>query len=138
VRGVTAAAHAPSGFDASPASALHHAPLYSTSTRLVLPRTGYHLALELAQGQGRAVTILHEGKGPNAKEAHRAYGDLDTAGVKVIWCEDLTDAPACLAKLEGATFGSVIDNWSKSPEAITPYAAAAKDWCALSPIVLRL
>eukprot|EP00962_Isochrysis_galbana_P022585 scaffold6752_cov92-Isochrysis_galbana.AAC.4 len=89
---------------------------------------GYHLALELANGQGRPVTILHEGKGPNAKEAHRAYGDLDAAGVQVLWCDDLTNAPECLAKLGGATFGSVVDNWSKSPEDIQPYAQAAKDW----------
>ena len=95
------------------------------------PRTstaGYHLALELAIKHGRPVTILHEGAGPNFKEAHRAYGDLDAAGVKVLWCEDLTDADACLSKLKGASFGSVIDNWSKSSEAISPYAEAAKDW----------
>lgn len=89
---------------------------------------GYHLALELAIKHGRPVTILHEGAGPNFKEAHRAYGDLDAAGVKVLWCEDLTDADACLSKLKGASFGSVIDNWSKSSEAISPYAEAAKDW----------
>jgi hypothetical protein len=89
---------------------------------------GYHLALELANGQRRPVTILHEGKGPNAKEAHRAYGDLDAAGVQVLWCEDLANAPECLAKLGGASFGSVVDNWSKSPEDIQPYAQAAKDW----------
>lgn len=74
------------------------------------------------------MTILHEGKGSNAKEAHRAYGDLDAAGVQVLWCDDLTNAPECLAKLGGATFGSVVDNWSKSPEDIQPYAQAAKDW----------
>jgi tripartite-type tricarboxylate transporter receptor subunit TctC len=45
---------------------------------------GYHLALELVKERGMPVTILHEG--PNkAKPPHDAYGDLDAAGVKVIW-----------------------------------------------------
>ena len=85
---------------------------------------GYHLARQLV-AKGREVTILHEGDGPNPKEAHRAYGDLDALGVKVVWAGDLADG---LSKLDGASFGAVVDNWSKSPEAIEPYAAAAKEW----------
>merc|ERR1719272_2468182 len=70
------------------------------------------------------VTVLHEG--PNkGKPPHNAYGDLDAAGVKVIWCDDLKDSAACLGALGGASFGAVVDNWSKSPEDIAPYADAA-------------
>jgi len=88
---------------------------------------GYHLALQLVKEKGMSVTILHEG--PNkGKAPHNAYGDLDAAGVKVLWCDDLSDAASCLGKLEGASFGAVVDNWSKSPEQITPYAEAAKAW----------
>jgi len=73
------------------------------------------------------VTVLHEG--PNkGKPPHNAYGDLDAAGVNVIWCDDLTDSAACLEKLGGASFGAVVDNWSKSPEDIAPYADAATAW----------
>ena len=75
----------------------------------------------------QTVTILHEGPGPNPKEAHRAYGELG-AGVKVIWGGDLSDGAASLAKLDGASFDAVVDNWSKSPEHIEPYAQAAKGW----------
>jgi len=87
---------------------------------------GYHLALELAKEKGMPVTILHEG--PNkGKAPHNAYGDLEAAGVSVKWFDDLTD-PAALASLDGASFSAVVDNWSKSPEAIKPYAEAAKGW----------
>ena len=73
------------------------------------------------------VTVLHEG--PNqGKPPHNAYGDLDAAGVKVIWCDDLKDSAACLGELGGASFGAVVDNWSKSPEDIAPYADAATAW----------
>jgi len=73
------------------------------------------------------VTILHEG--PNkGKPPHNAYGDLDAAGVAVKWCDDLGDSEACLAALDGASFSTVVDNWSKSPEQIKPYADAAKGW----------
>lgn len=51
---------------------------------------GYHLAQQLV-AKGKSVTILHEGDGPNAKEAHRKYGDLDSLGVKIIWAGDLSD-----------------------------------------------
>ena len=75
----------------------------------------------------QSVTILHEG--PNkGKPPHNAYGALDAAGVNVLWCDDLDDASACLGKLGGASFDAVVDNWSKSPEQIEPYAAAAKGW----------
>lgn len=75
----------------------------------------------------QSVTILHEG--PNkGKPPHNAYGDLDAAGVKVLWCDDLKDASSCLAKLGGESFSAVVDNWSKSPEQITPYAEAAAGW----------
>jgi len=88
---------------------------------------GYHLALELAKERGIAVTILQEG--PNqGKPPHNSYSDLDAAGVKTIWCDDLTDSAACIATLEGAAFSSVIDNWSKSPDHIRPYAELAKQW----------
>ena len=90
---------------------------------------GYHLALQLAKEKGMSVTILHEG--PNkGKPPHNAYGALDTAGVKVLWCDDLSDSAGCLGKLGGASFSAVVDNWSKSPEQITPYAEAAKSWGA--------
>ena len=88
---------------------------------------GYHLALLLANDRNIKVTILHEG--PNkGKPPHDSYGDLTSAGVDVIWCDSLEDAPTCLAKLGGANFDAVVDNWSKSPEAIRPYAEAAKGW----------
>ena len=73
------------------------------------------------------MTILHEG--PNkGKPPHDSYGTLDKAGVTVLWCDTLDDADACLAKLGDASFNAVVDNWSKSPEQITPYAEAAKGW----------
>ena len=88
---------------------------------------GYHLALQLVKEMGMEVTVLHEG--PNkGKPPHNAYGDLDAAGVKVIWCDDLKDSAACLGALGGASFGAVVDNWSKSPEDIAPYADAATAW----------
>jgi len=87
---------------------------------------GFHLAKELVS-KGKAVTILHEGPGPNAKEAHRAYGELDSS-VKVLWGGDLSDADASISMLDGASFDAVVDNWSKSPELIAPYAEAAKGW----------
>ena len=88
---------------------------------------GYHLALQLVKEKGMEVTVLHEG--PNqGKPPHNAYGDLDAAGVKVIWCDDLKDSAACLGELGGASFGAVVDNWSKSPEDIAPYADAAAAW----------
>lgn len=88
---------------------------------------GYHLALQLVKEKDMSVTILHEG--PNkGKPPHNSYGALEEAGVNVIWCDDLSDASACLSKLEGVSFGAVVDNWSKSPEQITPYAEAAKEW----------
>lgn len=88
---------------------------------------GYHLALQLTKEKGMPVTILHEG--PNkGKPPHNSYGALEAAGVKVLWCDSLDDADTCLGKLEGASFSAVVDNWSKSPEQVTPYAQAAKDW----------
>lgn len=75
----------------------------------------------------QSVTILHEG--PNkGKPPHNSYAALEAAGVNVLWCDSLDAAPECLAKLDGASFSSVVDNWSKSPEQITPYAEAAKAW----------
>jgi len=86
---------------------------------------GYHLALQLATEKGMDVTILHEG--PNkGKPPHDAYGDLDAAGVKVIWGDDLTESAACIEALGEASFSAVVDNWSKSPEQIKPYAEMAK------------
>jgi len=88
---------------------------------------GYHLALQLVKEKGMEVTILHEG--PNkGKPPHNAYGDLDAAGVTTIWCDDLKDSAACLKELGGKSFSAVVDNWSKSPEDIAPYADAAKGW----------
>merc|ERR1719247_3432489 len=58
---------------------------------------GYHLALQLRREKGMEVTVLHEG--PNkGKPPHNAYGDLDAAGVDVIWCDDLKDSAACLGE----------------------------------------
>jgi len=69
--------------------------------------------------------MLHEG--PNkGKPPHNAYGELDAAGVKVIWCDSLDDSSACIEALGGAQFGAVVDNWSKSPEQIKPYASLAQ------------
>jgi hypothetical protein len=74
-----------------------------------------------------AVTILHEG--PNkGQPPHDAYSALDEAGVAVHWCDDLADSAACLAKLGDASFTAVVDNWSKSPDQIRPYADAALGW----------
>ena len=87
---------------------------------------GYHLALQLVSEKGMDVTILHEG--PNkGKPPHNSYADLTTAGVKVVWKDDLGDAGECLDALDGE-YGVVVDNWSKSPEAIKPYASAAQKW----------
>ncbi len=87
---------------------------------------GYHLAL-LLRKRNIKTTILHEGPNKN-KPPHDSYADLDDAGVDVHWCDDLADAPACLAKLGGATYDAVVDNWSKEPELIAPYAEQAKAW----------
>ena len=88
---------------------------------------GYHLALQLVKEKGMEVTILHEG--PNkGKPPHNSYGALEAAGVSVKWCDSLDDAAGCLGQLEGASFSAVVDNWSKSPEQIAPYAEAAKGW----------
>jgi len=85
---------------------------------------GYHLALQLAGEKKMDVTILQEG--PNkGKPPHNAYGDLDMAGVKVHWCDSLDDPAACIGRLGSARFTAVIDNWSKSPEQIRPYAEFA-------------
>jgi len=86
---------------------------------------GYHLALQLNEHKDMDVTILHEG--PNkGNPPHNAYGDLDAAGVKVIWCDSLDDSSECIAKLGDAKFSAVVDNWSKSPEQIKPYAELAQ------------
>jgi len=86
---------------------------------------GYHLALELTKDKGMDITILHEGP-DKGKPPHNAYGDLDAAGVKVLWCDSLDDSAACIEKLGDAKFSAVVDNWSKSPEQIKPYAALAQ------------
>ena len=84
-----------------------------------------HVARACAHAQ--SVTILHEG--PNkGKPPHNSYGALEAAGVSVKWCDSLDDAAGCLGQLEGASFSAVVDNWSKSPEQIAPYAEAAKGW----------
>ena len=117
---------------ATPRGALRVAPVTMADVLVIQNKggghgeIGFHLAQHLVS-RGDAVTILHEGDGPNPKEAHRAYGELPS-DVKVIWGGDLSEAAACLAKLEGASFSAVVDNWSKSPEAIAPYATAAKAW----------
>mmetsp|Transcript_5849 Transcript_5849/g.17515 ORF Transcript_5849/g.17515 Transcript_5849/m.17515 type:complete len:355 (+) Transcript_5849:1457-2521(+) len=117
---------------ATPRGALRVAPVTMADVLVIQNKggghgeIGFHLAQHLVS-RGDAVTILHEGDGPNPKEAHRAYGELPS-DVKVIWGGDLSEAAVCLAKLEGASFSAVVDNWSKSPEAIAPYATAAKAW----------
>ena len=97
-------------------------------TLMLLAAVGLHLALELAK-KDTAVTIIHEGK-DTGKPPHTSYGALEAAGVTVKWCGDLTDASAALESLDGASFTAVVDNWSKSPEQIKPYAEAAKAWGA--------
>lgn len=87
---------------------------------------GLHLALELVK-KDIAVTIIHEGK-DTGKPPHDSYSALTDAGVTVKWCGDLEDSTAALAALDGASFSAVVDNWSKSPEQIKPYAEAAKAW----------
>ncbi|KAL1500200.1 hypothetical protein AB1Y20_012869 [Prymnesium parvum] len=85
---------------------------------------GYHLALQLA-AQGHDVTILHEG--PNkGKPPHSSYADLSAAGVRLHWRDSLEDAEAAIAQLGDAAYGAVVDNWSKSPEQISPYARLAQ------------
>ena len=82
---------------------------------------------QLVKEKGMSVTILHEG--PNkGKPPHNAYGALDAAGVTVHWCDDLSDHAAALSKLGGQSFRAVVDNWSKSPEQIKPYAELGKKW----------
>jgi nucleoside-diphosphate-sugar epimerase len=88
---------------------------------------GYHLALQLAAREGDDVTVLHEGS-DTGKPPHAAYGDLAAAGVKVIWSGDLSNAASALSSLGGTAYSSVVDNWSKSPEHISPYATQAKEW----------
>ena len=73
---------------------------------------GYHLALNLVKEKGMGVTILHEG--PNkGKPPHASYGDLEEAGVKVLWVDSPADADAP-ALLDGKSFSVVIDNWSSA------------------------
>ena len=48
--------------------------------------------------------------------------------MKVLWRDNLEDADGCVAALAGATFGTVVDNWSKSPAQIRPFAKLAKGW----------
>jgi len=131
---------ASSGLLVSPGihSAIRYSPLHSArmaagdSTLIIQNKggghgeIGLHLALELAK-KDTAVTIIHEGK-DTGKPPHTSYGALEAAGVTVKWCGDLTDATAALESLDGASFTAVVDNWSKSPEQIKPYAEAAKAW----------
>jgi nucleoside-diphosphate-sugar epimerase len=107
---------------------------------------GYHLALELAKEKGMAVTILHEGpnradlprlphklggnfepKIPIGSRPHVAYGDLTEAGVDIKWFPDL-QAPEAIAAVADKHFDAVVDNWSKDPKHIRPYAELAKKW----------
>ena len=85
---------------------------------------GYHLALQLA-AKGTRVTILHEGP-DKGKPPHNAYGDLASAGVEVVWRDNLEDDVGCIGALGGATFAAIVDNWSKSRDQIRPYALLAK------------
>ena len=62
---------------------------------------GYHLALQLA-AKGTRVTILHEGP-DKGKPPHNAYGDLASAGVEVVWRDNLEDDVGCIGALGGAT-----------------------------------
>mmetsp|Transcript_41730 Transcript_41730/g.73363 ORF Transcript_41730/g.73363 Transcript_41730/m.73363 type:complete len:474 (-) Transcript_41730:191-1612(-) len=88
---------------------------------------GYHLALELAKEKGVKVTILHEGPNKADKPPHSAYSDLAAAGVEVNWFDSL-DSPEAVGSVAGKKFDAVVDNWSKSPEQIKPYADLAKQW----------
>ena len=88
---------------------------------------GYHLALELAKERGMSVSILHEGPNKSAKPPHNAYGALADAGVEVMWFDDL-ESPEAVAAVSGKSFDAVVDNWSKSPEQIKPYAELGKKW----------
>lgn len=91
---------------------------------------GYHLALQLAKQKGMKVTILHEGPNKADKPPHSAYGDLADAGVEVIWADSLEkpNSGVILEALKDKKFDAVVDNWSKSPEQIKPYADLAKGW----------
>lgn len=88
---------------------------------------GYHLALELAKKKGMKVKILHEGPNKAANPPHSAYGDLAAAGVEVNWFDSL-ESPEAVAAASSQSFDAVVDNWSKSPEQIKPYADLAKQW----------
>lgn len=88
---------------------------------------GYHLALQLTKERDMKVTILHEGPEKKNKPPHIAYDDLTQAGVEVIWFDDLT-APEAVASVADRSFDAIVDNWSKTPENIQPFADLAKKW----------
>lgn len=88
---------------------------------------GFHLALQLAKERGMKVMILHEGPEKASKPPHSAYPELLSANVEILWFDDLT-RPEVLWFLDDKKFGAIIDNWSKSPDQIRPFAELAKKW----------
>ena len=44
------------------------------------------------------------------------FGRAVLVSIEVLWCDDLADSASCLAKLEGAAFTTVVDNWSTEPK----------------------
>ena len=42
-----------------------------------------------------------------------------------MWFDDL-ESPEAVAAVSGKSFDAVVDNWSKSPEQIKPYAELGK------------
>eukprot|EP00808_Paulinella_micropora_P005418 g36337.t1 len=87
---------------------------------------GYHLALQLA-AKKMAVTVLVEGAN-KGKPLQKAYESLGESGIHVKFCPSFEDSKAVLDELGSEKFTVVVDNWSKSPDVIRPYAEAAKAW----------
>jgi len=89
---------------------------------------GFHLALQLAKDKGLKVTVLHDGGAApkTGKEPWDSYGELEAAGVEMVWA-DLGAGTAEPLKDKGA-FEFVFDNWAKDAEGASPVVSLAKDW----------
>jgi len=86
---------------------------------------GFHLAKILKTEKGcDSVTILQDGGSPIEKLPFSKYGELESEGVEIIWCDvksaDLGEL------LGGKNFDYVFDNWSKDEETCKPIADMAK------------
>ena len=60
------------------------------------------------------MTILHEGP-DKGKPPHNAYGDLASAGVEVVWRDNLEDDVGCIGARDAPQDNSVRRDDTKSP-----------------------